>query len=177
MKIFFSAIVIVCLFSFAPKPKCPLWRVYAYSQDVLSGKPPNGPVEEGQSEPAKQGGTSKTHYLIYIIPRNETYISLTALWINGQTYEVKTDTVKNLPVKIPGTDAAGNSTVIKLVPATSKTVIQLTPGPVLNFFAPPEIHLQKLLDTHEMVIEYRWQERSCYFSVEKIKRLGAVAAS
>lgn len=176
MKILFTAIFIVCLFSFAPKPKCPLWRVYAYSQDVLSGKPPNGPVEEGQSEPAKQRSASKTHYLVYFIPRNENYISLTALWIKGQAYEVKADTVKNLPVKIPGTDAHGHSTVIKLVPATSKTVIQLTPGPVLNFFAPPEPQLQKLLDTHELVIEYMWKEKPCYFSVQKFRKLDAVAA-
>jgi hypothetical protein len=52
----------------------------------------------------------------------------------------------------------------------------LTAGAVMNFFAAPEPQLQKLLDTNELVIEYRWYDETCYFPVSKIKVLERVAA-
>jgi hypothetical protein len=172
MKVSILITIVFFQVSFLPKEKCPLQRVYAFSQAVLPGVPPNGPVEEGQSEPGKSVRTSRENYLIYIVPRKNNFINPSVLWINGQGYEVKADTITRLPVKIKGSDEKE----MVLVPSISKTVIQLTPGHQLNFFAPPEPHLQKLLDKNELVIEYMWKETICYFSVEKLKKLEAVAA-
>ena len=151
-------------------------RVYAYSQSVLQGASPNQPVEEGKYESGSILKSGKTNFFIYLIVRNKYEVYPSVLWIKGQGYEIKPDTITLLPVKIPGTDAAGKRGEIILVPETPGTVIMLTPGPQMNFFAPPEPRLQALLDANESVIEYRWNDVTCYFPIPKIKTLEAVAA-
>ena len=162
--------------SFTLKQQCPFERVYAYAQPVLQGVSPKGPVEEGnhQSNPALKPGM--TNYLFYVMIRENTFVIPTVLWIKGQGFEVKKDTIHQLPVKIPSTNSSGKVVEIELVPSTSKTVLLLTPGPQLNFFAPPVPELQALLDKNELVIEYMWKEETCYFSASKLKKLDPVAA-
>jgi hypothetical protein len=106
-----------------------------------------------------------------MLSKKKYIFSPTVLWIKGQGFEIKTDTITKLPVKL-----LLDGKYIQLVPSTTKRVVMLTPGPVMNFFAPPPAELQKLLDTNEMVIEYRWNDETCYFSVPKIKTLERVAA-
>ena len=173
-------IIYIALFifvaSFSTKQKCPLLRVYAYSQPVSKGAAPQGPVEEGKSESKSLTGSGKLNYFIYAFLRENAFIAPSVLWINKQGYEVTMDTITRLPVKVSGRDASGKPVEIVLVPATSKKVIRLTPGTQMNFFAPPVPYLQGLLDANELVIEYRWKEETCYFPVSKLKKLEAVAA-
>lgn len=173
-------ILIIGLFiyivAFAPNQKCPLVRVYAYSQPVLQGAFPASPVEEGKSESKSLLRAEKLNYFIYAFLRENAFVAPSVIWINKQGYEVTKDTISNLPVKIPGKNASGKSVEIVLVPATPRTVIRLTPGTQMNFFAPPVPYLQKLLDANQMVIEYMWKEEICYFPISKIKKLEAVAA-
>ena len=175
-NIFTFLALFVSITSFSQKQKCPFTRLYAYVQPVLQGVSPKGPVEEGshQSNPALK--TGMTNYLFYVMLRENTFVVPTVLWIKGQGFEVKKDTMRQLPVKVPSTDAAGKVIEIELVPSTSKIVLLLTPGPQLNFFAPPEPALQALLDKNELVIEYMWKEETCYFSASKLKKLDPVAA-
>ena len=166
----------VYIVSFAPKHKCPIDKAYVYTQSVSQGKSPHGQVEEGKSESKSLPGTGKSNYLFYLLLHQKAVISPVVLWIRGQGFEVKMDAITKLPVRIPDTDASGKQVEIQLVPSTSKKVIMLTPGSQLNFFAPPPARLQKLLDTNELVIEYRWNEETCYFPISTIKKLKAVAA-
>ena len=166
----------IYIVSFAPKHKCPIDKAYVYSQPVLGGKSLRGYVEEGKSESKSLPGSGKSNYLFYLLLHRKAIIKPVVLWIKGQGFEVKMDTIKNLPVKIPDTDASGKQIEIQLVPSTSKRVVMLTPGSQLNFFAPPEARLQKLLDANELVIEYRWNEETCYFPISIIEKLNAVAA-
>jgi hypothetical protein len=162
---------LLCLASFAPKQRCPIARVYAYSQTVSPGVSPKGPIEEGGNESKSGAGNSKSNYFIYMLSKKKYNFSPTVLWIKGQGFEVKMDTITQLPVKL-----SNNGKTIQLVPSTSKRVVMLTAGAVMNFFAPPPPELQKLLDTNELVIEYRWNSKACYFSIPKIKVLERVAA-
>jgi hypothetical protein len=106
-----------------------------------------------------------------MLSKNKYSFSPTVLWIKGQGFEVKTDTISQLPVKL-----SHDGKYIQLVPSTTKRVVMLTPGSIMNFFAPPPPELQKLLDANELVIEYRWNDETCFFSVPKIKILERVAA-
>lgn len=171
-KILFFSPLLVSLFSFAPgKKKCPIKKVYAYSQTVSPGVRPNGPVEEGGYESNPVASTAKTNFFIYTLSKKKYNITPTVLWIKGQGFEIKMDTITQLPVKL-----SNNGINIQLVPSTSKRVMMLTPGAVMNFFAPPVPELQTLLDTNELVIEFRWNDETCYFPVAKIKVLERVAA-
>ena len=171
-----SIILFIYTVSFTPQQKCPVIKVYAYAQPMLQGMSPKGPVEEGKNESTTLIKTGKSNYLFYVLIREKEILYPSVVWLKGQGFEVKVDTITRLPVKMPGSNAAGKQVEILLVPATSKTVLKLTPGTQLNFFAPPEPRLQALLDTNELVIEYRWKGETCYFPAGKIKKLEPVAA-
>ncbi len=176
-KVFLFGPLLLCFVSFSPKQICPISNVYAYLQTASPGISPKGPVEEGDNESKAIPSTTKSNYFIYMLSKKKYSFSPTVLWINSQGYEIKMDTITNLPVTIPvipTADVTKQKTVF--VPSTSKRVVMLTPGAVMNFFAPPPPELQKLLDTNELVIEYRWNDETCYFSVPKIKVLERVAA-
>jgi len=167
------SILLFSLVSFTSDDNCPITKVYAYFQPVLPGVSPKGPVEEGSTESKPAVNSGKSNYFIYILYKKKRSVSPTVLWIKGQGFEVRSDTISKKSVKLYNTGKT-----IKLVPSTCKRVVMLTPGPVLNFFAPPEPRLQALLDKNELVIEYRGSEDGeiCYFPVEKIKVLETVAA-
>lgn len=170
-KIFLFGPFILVILTFETKQICPISKVYAYSQTVSPGVSPKGPVEEGGTETKSDPGSARSNFFIYMLSKKKYIFSPTVLWIKGQGFEIKTDTITKLPVKL-----LLDGKYIQLVPSTTKRVVMLTPGPVMNFFAPPPAELQKLLDTNEMVIEYRWNDETCYFSVPKIKTLERVAA-
>ena len=151
--------------------KCPITRVYAYEQPVKGGAFPGGVVEEGENQSKNILSGGQSNYLVYMLSNQKDVVIPTVLWIKGRGHEVRMDTITTLPVRL-----TNSGRTIQLVPSTSKRVISLSPGPVLNFFAPPPPELQALLDKNDMVIEYRWKKETCYFPVDKIKLLETVAA-
>jgi hypothetical protein len=172
-KLFFS-FILLAFTSAAIGQKLPVIKVYAYSQATLKGAKPGGVVEEGGNE-VKQSSTQNINYYFYIEYRAKEKFSVSSLWINGKSYQVKTDTIRQTPVEGNAADASLSSKRKILVPATKNKVLLIIPGTELSN-STKSSSLKKQLLKGELLIIYKWKGKTYYHTVPKIKVLEPVAA-
>lgn len=150
----------------------PLVKVHAWSQPALSGTKPGIIVEEGGNQ-STAGSTGKMNYYLYAECRTGYKFTITAVWIDGKAYGVKTESINKLPV-VMETEQAGKVT---LVPATTHKVMQFYPSGQLTISNKASAWLENLVANSAMVIRYKWKGKSWYYAVKKINRLEPVAGS
>jgi hypothetical protein len=169
-KLFLSIILLV-FSAVVIGQKQPVIKVYAYSQAVLKGAAPGTIVEEGGTE-IKQSSVQKTNYYFYIEYTLKAKFSVSALWINGKPFQSNVDSVRQTPVEM---NAPGNGKKNLLVPATKNKVLLLVPGAQLTNNTKPSSSLKKQLLKGELVIVYKWKDKTYYYTVPKIKVLEPAA--
>ena len=163
-KIIFTGIfLMLSLLTFSQTS--PLIKVYAYAQSTLPGIKPGVSTNEKLRQPARE---NVNYYFYAEYLNNENFTAIT-LWVKGNPYLVKTDSIKHSPVETTGND----SKKITLVPVTSNKLLLLQPGSILN--SKPTASLQKMMKKAELVITYRWKGKIKYYPVYKIKMLEVVA--
>ncbi len=171
-KLFFS-ITLLAFGLVIMGQKLPVIKIYAYSQATLKGVKQGGIIEEGGTE-VKQSSAQNINYYFYVEHRAKEKFSVSFLWINGKSYQVKTDTIRQTPVE-GNADAAMNSKRKVLVPATKNKVLLIIPGAELNCTTNSS-YLKKQLLKGELLIIYKWKGKTYYHTVPKIKVLEPVAA-
>jgi hypothetical protein len=172
-KLFFS-FILLAFTSAAIGQKLPVIKVYAYSQATLKGVKQGGIIEEGGTE-VKQSSAQNINYYVYIEYRAKEKFSVFSLWINGKSYKVKTDTIRQTPVEGNVGEASMNSKRNILVPATKNKVLLVIPGAELSTSIKSS-SLKKQLLKGELLIIYKWKGKTYYHTVPKIKVLEPVAA-
>lgn len=171
-KIFFS-IVFLAFSLIVVGQKLPVIKVYAYSQVTLKGAKPGGVIEEGGAE-VKQSSAQNINYYFYIEYRSKEKFSVSALWINGKSYQIKTDTIRQTPVEGNAADATGMGKRSVLVPATKNKVLLIIPGAELSNSIKSS-SLKKQFVKGELLIVYKWKGKTYYYTIPKIKVLEPVA--
>lgn len=161
------------LFSFAQKN--PLVKVYAYSQSLLPGaRPENIPMENGGELKVKR--EEKLNYFFYAEQKRSAKIKITDIWIKGEKFSFRTDSISKTPVEITSGNAEGTSKKIILKPSAGNFFLLITPGAIVKTEKNASGKIGKLLLKNELVLRYQWRENTYYFSVEKIKKLGYTVA-
>lgn len=161
-------IALICLFSIASAGYGQVKKVYAYKQASIPG---NIIANDENDIPGNNGKKSTErkqnfNYWFYLsIPKKEK-VNVTGLWIDGKQYEIKSETVTDLPVKkIIFTGLEKNDTTI-MVPVTVNKVLLVYPAAVKS--AGTKL---KLAATNELVIRYTWKGKIYYTSIRAIKEL------
>lgn len=140
-------------------------KIYAYKQASLPGIQPN----TLESRNIQETKTTYNYWFYFVINKSEK-IKITELWIEGNKFNVKSDTVKKLPVyKITYTAASGNDT-LTMVPFTKNRVLLVNPARLAKDSTISD-YLKDLTKSHELVITYYRNGKKYYRVVKKIFEL------
>jgi len=145
-------------------------KVYAYKQASIPGIIPasdENDIRENNDSKKTEWKQNYNYWFYLSIPKTGS-ITVTGLWIDGTQYDLKSETVNNLPVKkIVFTGLEKNDTTI-MVPVTGNKIVlvypqsekQVQPG-----------HMLSQARTNELVIRYTLKNKTHYTTVKKIKEL------
>jgi hypothetical protein len=168
MKIFF--ISFICLLGFFTSTNAQVKKIYAYKQASIPGILPDYSDENDiKDEKAKKPERKQNYnYWFYLSILKTDNITVTGLWISGKQYDIKTETVKDLPVKkIVFTGLEKNDTTI-MVPKTSNKIILVYPS---GEKADDSKYALNFAKTNDLVIRYIRKGKILYTTLKKIKEL------
>jgi hypothetical protein len=153
------------LLSFAQE-KNSLKSLYAYKQANLPGIQPN----TLENESVKEIKTTYNYMFYFVSPGTEK-INIKELWISGEKFAVKSESVKKLPVyKISYTAASGNDS-LTLVPFTKNTVLLVYPVGKSKESGKISMYLSDLISKHELVITFYRNGKKYYKVLKRITEL------
>ena len=155
--------------------KAPVIKVYAYSQTVLPGAKKNIAVEENGNE-VKQSAEKKVNYFFYAEQKKSVVIKVTAVWMHGKKFTVKTDSVSKTPIEITTGGAPSESNKIVLTPAAGNKFLLILPGEAATSGLKVSGSLKKMIRRSELVLVYQWKGVTRYFPVKEIKILEPLAS-
>lgn len=163
-------IILIGLFIISASSFAQVKKVYAYKQASI----PGNIIANDENDIPGNNGSRKVmrkqnfNYWFYLsIPKKEK-VTITGLWIDSKQYEIKQDSITDLPVKkIIYTGLQKNDTII-MAPVTSNKIILVYPGPAKTNGSKYVLNLSK---TNELVIRYTWKNKTYYTSIKKIKEL------
>ena len=145
--------------------KCPVKKVYAYKQASLPGVQPKK-AEDGGSERKET-----FNYWFYLTLPDSKKIEITNIWISGEKFTAKAETVENSPVtKLINKSDSGNET-FELVPKTKKKLMLVYPSGLNNETEVLSNRVQKKLDQNELVIGFTWKGKNRFAKMKVIKVL------
>lgn len=139
-------------------------KVYAYKQASIPGIRPASEENDIKRTERKQN----YNYWFYLSIPKTGKITVTGLWIDGKQYDLKSETITNLPVKkIVFTGLEKNDTTI-MAPATANKVILVYPAYERQGGSKSALNITR---TNELVIRYIYKGKTHYTTVKKIKEL------
>lgn len=151
------------------KVKPPVKKVYGYKQANIPGILPDYSEENDIKPTGKTKPKQNYNYWFYLeFPKTEK-INLTGLWIAGIRYDIKTDSITDLPVrKIVYTGTQENDTTI-MVPFTKNKIILVHPSGESKI--DDSKYALSLARQNELVIRYTWKNKIYYSTMKKLKEL------
>jgi hypothetical protein len=154
----------LCLFAMSVNGGAQIKKVYAYKQASIPGIIPASDENNTKKSERKQN----YNYWFYLSIPKTGKVSVTGLWIDGKQYDLKSETVTNLPVKkIVFTGLEKNDTTI-MMPATSNKVLLVYPAAEKPGDSKNGLNFAR---TNELVIRYTSKGKTHYTTVKKIKEL------
>lgn len=163
-------ILAVCFVAVTAVSTAQVKKIFAYKQACIPGNiisTEDNDIKE-KNGVNSTGPTQNFNYWFYLsIPKKEN-VTITGLWINNHQYDIKSETVSNLPVKkIIFTGLEKNDTII-MVPATSNKILLIHPSGKKQSDSKYALNLSR---QNELVVRYTWKGKIYYATVKKIKEL------
>ena len=168
-KIFIPVLLLVIIGSGFTQVKPPVKKVYGYRQASIPGILPSYSEENDIQPTGKTKPKQNYNYWFYLeFPKNEK-INITGLWIAGIRYDIKSDTITDLPVrKIVYTGMEKNDTTI-MVPLTKNNIVLIYPSGESKI--DNSKYALNLARSNELVIRYAWKNKIYYTTMKKLKEL------
>jgi hypothetical protein len=168
-KIFIPVFLLIVIVSGFTQSKSPVKKIYGYKQRSIPGILPNYSEENNIQPSGKTKSKQNYNYWFYLeFPKTEK-INLTGLWISGIRYDIKTDTITDLPVrKIIFTGLEKNDTTI-MVPVTKNKIILVYPSGESKI--DDSKHALNLASSNELVVRYVWKNKIYYATMKHLKKL------
>ena len=137
-------------------------KIYGYVQEVLPGTIPKGTDENGKKIEAVK---VRDNYLIYISVPGKSRIYPIELWIKGNRFSAKPETVTTTPVQ--QNDNLGKP--ITLVAKTSNNVQRIIPIPIIQ--GKEFLNAKKKSLSNELVVVYKLNGKYYSATQKKLTRL------
>src|SRR6185436_10715942 len=161
-------IPLISLLVFSISSNAQVKKIYAYKQASIPGNIIARDDNDIKEKDEKKQTEQNFNYWFYVSIPKTAKVTITGLWINGRQYDIKSETVTNLPVKkIVYTGLEKNDT-ITMVPATANKIVLIYPASVKKDDAKYALNLAK---TNELVIRYTSKGKTHYTTMKKIKEL------
>ncbi len=103
--------------------------LYGFQQHISSGTKKVGDIDENGNL-IKQKTPEVSHYSIYLATASKTRIYPIQMWINGEAFSVKIETIEQPPVEYSNINAPA-AKVKPLFPEPTGTIYKLTPTPLV----------------------------------------------
>jgi hypothetical protein len=171
-KIFIPIIFLFAITSFGfIQVKPPVKKIYGYKQVSIPGILPKNAEKNGIQPTGKTKPKQNYNYWFYLKISKPEKIKITGLWIGGIAYNIKAETIDQLPVKkIILTGTKKNDTTI-MVPYTKNKVMLVYPsGESINELIKTN-PLKNIAMANELVIAYSWKNKTYYSTLKKLKEL------
>jgi hypothetical protein len=168
-KIFIPVFFLIVIVSGLIQAKPPVKKIYGYKQASIPGILRDHSKENDIQPSGKTKPKQNYNYWFYLeFPKTEK-VNITGLWISGIRYDIKTDTIADLPVrKIIFTGLEKNDTTI-MVPVTKNKIILVYPsGESKINDSKYALNLARL---NELVVRYVWKNKIYYTTIKKLKEL------
>ena len=168
-KAFIPAILLIFIVSGFTQVKPPVKKLYGYKQASIPGVLLDFSEQNDIQPTGKTKPKQNFNYWFFLeFPKTEK-INTTGLWISGIRYDIKTDTISDLPVtKIVFTGLEKNDTTI-MVPVTKNKVILVHPSGESNI--DDSKYALNLARQNELVIRYTWNNKIYYSTMKKLKEI------
>jgi hypothetical protein len=168
-KIFIPVFLLTVIVSGFTQVKPPVKKIYGYKQASIPGILPKYSEENNIGSSGKTKPKQNYNYWFYLeFPKTEK-INITGLWISGIRYDIKTDTITNLPVKkIIFTGMQKNDTSI-LVPVTKNKIILVYPSGESKI--EDSKYALNLASSNELVVRCGWKNKIYFSTMKKLKEL------
>ena len=151
--------------------KSPVKKTYGYKQASIPGIVPSY-SEETDIQPVKNRPKQNYNYWFYLEIARSEKINMTGLWISGVQYDIKADTITDLPVRKININHMGKNDTIIMVPVTKNNVILVYPsGESKNTTKIDSKYTRQLIGSNELVIRYLWKNQTYYSAIKKLKEL------
>jgi hypothetical protein len=168
-KVFIPLILLLVLLSSFIQAKPPVKKVYGYKQASIPGILPNYSEENNIQPTGKSKPKQNYNYWFYLEFLKTEKINITGLWISGIRYDIKADTITDLPVrKIVFTGMEKNDTTI-MVPVTKNKIILVYPSGESKI--DDSKYALNLARQNELVVRYSWKNKIYYSTMKKLKEL------
>ena len=168
-KAFIPVFLLFIIVSGFVQVKPPVKKVYGYKQASIPGIIPDYSEENDVQPSGNTKPKQNFNYWFFLeFPKTER-INITGLWISGIRYDIKTDTITDLPLrKIVFTGLEKNDTTI-LVPATKNKVILIHPSGESN--AKDSKYELTIASQSELIVRYTWKNKIYYSTMKKLKEI------
>jgi len=168
-KIFIPLLLLIIIVSGFTQVKPPVKKVYGYKQASIPGILPHYSEENDIQPSGKTRPKQNYNYWFYLeFPKTEK-INISGLWISGIRYDIKADTIIDLPVrKIVFTGMEENDTTI-MVPVTKNKILLIYPSGESKVNDPK--YSLGLTRSNELVVRYVWKNKTYYTTMKKLKEL------
>lgn len=168
-KVFIPILLLINLVSGYTQVKPPVKKVYGYKQSSIPGIIPDYSEENDVQPSGKTKPKQNFNYWFFLEFTKTERVNVTGLWISGIRYDLKTDTITDLPLKkIVFTGLDKNDTTI-MVPATKNKVILVHPSGESKIDDPK--YALNLARQNELVVRYTWKNKSYYSTIKKLKEI------
>ena len=168
-KVFIPLILLLVLFSSFIQVKPPVKKVYGYKQSSIPGILPNYSEENDIQPTGKSKPKQNYNYWFYIEFLKTEKINITGLWVSGIRYDIKSDSITDLPVrKIIFTGMEKNDTTV-MVPVTKNKIILVYPSGESKI--DDSKYALDLARLNELVVRYTWKNKIYYTTMKKLKVL------
>ncbi|HEV8270863.1 MAG TPA: hypothetical protein VGQ04_06115 [Chitinophagaceae bacterium] len=168
-KVFIPLILLLVLFSSFIQVKPPVKKVYGYKQSSIPGILPNYSEENDIQPTGKSKPKQNYNYWFYIEFLKTEKINITGLWVSGIRYDIKSDSITDLPVrKIIFTGMEKNDTTV-MVPVTKNKIILVYPSGESKI--DDSKYALDLARLNELVVRYTWKNKIYYTTMKKLKEL------
>ncbi len=148
----------------------PIKKSYGYKQTSIPGVVPANTEEITDIQSKKIKRKQSYNYWFYLeMPKTEE-INITGLWISGNAYDIKQETITVLPVKKYVFNGPASNDTIILVPATKNKVMLIYPlAESKNTSISSKV--KSLSTANELVIGYTWKNKKYYTTIKKLKEI------
>ena len=141
----------------------------AYKQVVIPGTVPVG-ISEDAPPSTRIGKRVSTNYYLYLSYPPKEAVQPLQVWIQKKPYTITVEPVTRTPVEHISRNIPTRPVTTVLVAKTSQKVVRLQPTAALESASLPA-RAQKLVDSSELVVAYKWKRKTCYKALDKITEL------
>jgi hypothetical protein len=147
----------------------PTLTLRAYKQVIFPGTVPVG-ISENSSASTEVRKRTSTHYYLYLTYPSKEAILPQQVWINKKAYKVKVESVAKTPVEHTNRNIPARPVTTVMVPKTSQRVVRLLPEAATTS-TPPAASARKLMETHELVVSFKWKGKTYYKALDQVTEL------